>query len=195
MRIACPRCESVNTLPQVTINEILATGAGRLSCASCGRSYPLPSAVIDRVRQRAEPVPPPLPARPPVQPHRMAAPQAAYAMQPRYPRPPQGNPGLLSLFFGLALVIAAVLGLLALGRVVAGGTTHDPSAAIGDMVPFLGIIALGIAVFVVYLLPTWVAVARNHHNAMAIAAVNILFGWTFLGWGIAMVWSLTAVRH
>jgi hypothetical protein len=43
--------------------------------------------------------------------------------------------------------------------------------------------------------PTIVAYARAHHNAMAIFAFNLLLGWTGVGWAIALVWALTAVRN
>lgn len=46
-----------------------------------------------------------------------------------------------------------------------------------------------------YLLPGYIASHRNHHNANAIYALNILLGWTFLGWVIALIWSLTATRE
>jgi hypothetical protein len=48
------------------------------------------------------------------------------------------------------------------------------------------------AVIAIYFLPTLVASARNHNNSMAIFALNILLGWTFLGWVIAIVWALAA---
>lgn len=45
---------------------------------------------------------------------------------------------------------------------------------------------------VIYLTPALVAYGRNHVNTMAITALNILLGWTFLGWAAAFVWALTA---
>ena len=51
-----------------------------------------------------------------------------------------------------------------------------------------------IAILAVYFLPTIIAAIRVHHNGVAIAAVNVLFGWTVLGWCIALIWSLTATR-
>jgi ABC-type transport system involved in cytochrome c biogenesis permease component len=48
--------------------------------------------------------------------------------------------------------------------------------------------------FGIYLLPTWIAFSRQHHNRGAILALNLLLGWTFLGWVGALVWALTAVR-
>ncbi len=43
-----------------------------------------------------------------------------------------------------------------------------------------------------YLFPALVAAGRKHHNGNAITALNVLLGWTFIGWVVALVWSLTA---
>ncbi len=65
---------------------------------------------------------------------------------------------------------------------------HDGS----DWAVLLGVLALlGVAV---YLLPVSIAASRSHPNTMAIAALNILLGWTMLGWIAALVWALTAVE-
>jgi len=48
--------------------------------------------------------------------------------------------------------------------------------------------------FVMYALPLIVGFRRSHQNAAAIAVLNILTGWTFLGWVVAMVWACTATR-
>jgi len=45
-----------------------------------------------------------------------------------------------------------------------------------------------------YLLPSVIAYTRHHHNADAIFALNLLLGWTFLGWVVALVWSLTSTK-
>ena len=42
-----------------------------------------------------------------------------------------------------------------------------------------------------YFLPTVIAVLRKHHNVLALAAFNLLCGWTFVGWIACLVWSLT----
>jgi len=42
-------------------------------------------------------------------------------------------------------------------------------------------------------LPSIVAFVRGHHNRYAILILNILLGWTVVGWALALVWSLTAV--
>ncbi|WP_342594520.1 superinfection immunity protein [Salinicola lusitanus] len=41
-----------------------------------------------------------------------------------------------------------------------------------------------------YLLPTIIAAARHKRNVVAIGALNILLGWTLIGWVVALVWSL-----
>jgi hypothetical protein len=42
-----------------------------------------------------------------------------------------------------------------------------------------------------YFLPAISAECRGHHNATAILTLNLLLGWTGLGWMIAMVWAMT----
>jgi Superinfection immunity protein len=42
-------------------------------------------------------------------------------------------------------------------------------------------------------LPSIIAFVRRHHNRYAILALNVLLGWTLVGWAVALVWSLTAV--
>jgi hypothetical protein len=44
-----------------------------------------------------------------------------------------------------------------------------------------------------YLLPTFVAWRRGHHQAPAIFVLNLAFGWTVIGWIGAMIWANTAV--
>jgi hypothetical protein len=50
------------------------------------------------------------------------------------------------------------------------------------------------ALLFLYLLPTYIAYRRRHHQAAPIAVINICFGWTFLGWVAALAWSVSAVR-
>lgn len=45
-----------------------------------------------------------------------------------------------------------------------------------------------------YFIPSFVAGFRSHHNAGAIVALNVLLGWTLIGWVAALVWALTAVN-
>lgn len=47
----------------------------------------------------------------------------------------------------------------------------------------------------VYIFPYLVALVRRHHQRNAIFVLNLLLGWTVLGWVIALVWSMTAVHR
>ena len=40
-------------------------------------------------------------------------------------------------------------------------------------------------------LPTLVARSRNHPNTLPIFLVNLFFGWTFVGWMVALIWAST----
>lgn len=60
-----------------------------------------------------------------------------------------------------------------------------------NVVPALFMASIVIAV---YFVPSIVAHFRQHHNFAAIVATNVLLGWTALGWIVALVWALTAVR-
>lgn len=42
-----------------------------------------------------------------------------------------------------------------------------------------------------YLLPAYLAYTHDHHNTVAIFALNLLLGWTLIGWVAALVWALT----
>ena len=49
------------------------------------------------------------------------------------------------------------------------------------------IVIIGLAF---YFIPTIIAVARDHKNKAGIFVVNLLTGWTFLGWVGSLVWSV-----
>jgi Superinfection immunity protein len=46
-------------------------------------------------------------------------------------------------------------------------------------------------VLIIYFIPTLTAYLRNHRKLRAILVVNLLLGWTLLGWIAAFVWSFT----
>jgi len=51
-------------------------------------------------------------------------------------------------------------------------------------------ISLAVLIFTVYFLPTLIAFLRQHKNKLAIFLLNLLLGWTVLGWVISLVWSV-----
>ena len=54
----------------------------------------------------------------------------------------------------------------------------------------LGLIFL--ILFVLYLLPTVVALKRDHPSKGGIIVLNILLGWTFIGWVVSLAWAFSA---
>lgn len=55
----------------------------------------------------------------------------------------------------------------------------------------IGLALLGASL---YFAPTISACAEKKRNAVAIFALNLLLGWTLIGWVVAMVWSLCKDR-
>ena len=45
--------------------------------------------------------------------------------------------------------------------------------------------------FAFYCIPMCIAMFRNHQQMLAIIILNFFFGWTLLGWAVALVWSCT----
>lgn len=45
--------------------------------------------------------------------------------------------------------------------------------------------------FFLYFLPLIIAIMIGHKNALAISALNILTGWTMIGWVASLIWALT----
>lgn len=52
-------------------------------------------------------------------------------------------------------------------------------------------IALSVVSLFLYFLPAYLAYKNEHHNTVAIFTLNLLLGWTVLGWIAALVWALT----
>jgi hypothetical protein len=44
---------------------------------------------------------------------------------------------------------------------------------------------------VLYFIPSIAAKSNKHRNSDAILLVNFFFGWTVLGWLIALIWAFT----
>jgi len=51
-----------------------------------------------------------------------------------------------------------------------------------------GVIFL-ILMVMLYFLPALVAISNKKRNAAAVLVLNLVGGWTFLGWIIALVWA------
>ena len=47
----------------------------------------------------------------------------------------------------------------------------------------------------IYFLPWVIAILRDHHQNMAIGALNLFLGWTVIGWIVALEWSVTSTTR
>jgi hypothetical protein len=60
------------------------------------------------------------------------------------------------------------------------------------------LISLSIGFFIagiIYIIPSIVAFRRNHPNRWVILVINLAFGGTIIGWGIALVWAMRAAHR
>lgn len=79
---------------------------------------------------------------------------------------------------GLIGVIIVIVGVILECATNGGGA--------GLLFAIVGAIVMGI-----YFLPTTIADEKRHKNTTAIFVVNLFFGYTVIGWVIALVWALT----
>lgn len=53
----------------------------------------------------------------------------------------------------------------------------------------LGLLII-LSLFFMYFLPSFIAFNRKNPSAPGIFILNLVFGWTFLGWIVALIWAL-----
>jgi uncharacterized BrkB/YihY/UPF0761 family membrane protein len=98
----------------------------------------------------------------------------------------------------LALIVVVGLGYMAVS--VLSDVAKLPSSPAapsggGDFVlpdpisKLIAFIFLGICLCI-YFLPTIVAFRRQKRDCVAIGALNLLLGWTLIGWAVSLVWAL-----
>ncbi len=66
------------------------------------------------------------------------------------------------------------------------------SAGTGDLARASTFVVLALLGVALYLLPSAIAALRHHRDRTAVLALNVLAGWTAIGWLVALVWSLLA---
>jgi hypothetical protein len=54
-----------------------------------------------------------------------------------------------------------------------------------------GLVILALPILALYLIPTIIGFIRKKDNKMAILALNVLLGWSFIGWVVALVWAVS----
>jgi preprotein translocase subunit SecD len=65
----------------------------------------------------------------------------------------------------------------------------------GALAGGIGLVCVALIALLVYFLPAVVAGFRGHQNTAAIFILNLLLGWSFIGWVVALVWAFTEVRR
>lgn len=50
---------------------------------------------------------------------------------------------------------------------------------------------MAVILLLIYLLPTIIALCTSKRNWLAITVLNVLLGFTIIGWVVALIWSLT----
>jgi hypothetical protein len=78
-----------------------------------------------------------------------------------------------------------LVGALALAATPALAASSDGNAGAAIMIILITLAG--------YFFPTGVAAARGHHQTLAIFLLNLLLGWTGLGWIAALIWAATAI--
>ncbi|HVA07647.1 MAG TPA: superinfection immunity protein [Acidimicrobiales bacterium] len=72
----------------------------------------------------------------------------------------------------------------------AGRTVASVATGIGGVLTL--IILLGI---LLYFLPTIIGLFRHHHQRGSVFAINLLLGWTLIGWAVSLAMSMSAKRQ
>ncbi|QBX06824.1 superinfection exclusion protein [Burkholderia phage BcepSaruman] len=52
----------------------------------------------------------------------------------------------------------------------------------------------GAILIFMYFVPTYVAISREHHRVFGIAVLNLLTGWSALGWGATYIYAMESDR-
>jgi hypothetical protein len=93
----------------------------------------------------------------------------------------------------IGVVMTAILFLLILGGYWLPTIISMGFAAACETAPqILRVVVsvlVALIVFALYMAPTIDAVGRNHPHVGGIGVVNFFFGWTGLGWVLALIWS------
>lgn len=128
--------------------------------------------------------------------------------------PKQGRPGSLpSWVLILSLGVMVFAGLLAMAKTMerpkdpkdlsvmermrmeeaqAAGKEYQPeSDAVAEALKGMVMLALGAGGLALYLLPLLIASRKGHPYTTAITLINLVLGWTFLGWLGALIWAVS----
>jgi hypothetical protein len=63
------------------------------------------------------------------------------------------------------------------------------------IVTFLPLVIIGIPLLALYFIPALIAAARHSGKFWWILSVNLLLGWTAIGWVASLIWALREARY
>lgn len=61
----------------------------------------------------------------------------------------------------------------------------------GSAAAIIGILVFSIVGFLLYFLPSIIAVSKKKSNTAAIVVLNFFLGWSLIGWVVSLVWALS----
>lgn len=91
------------------------------------------------------------------------------------------------------IVLVLVAGIIAQAMVMTGFIKPVFSFSYSYATDMIVVSLSVVAACFIYMIPTCVAASRQHRNTVAIAVLNLFFGWTLLGFVGCLVWSLINV--
>jgi len=79
-----------------------------------------------------------------------------------------------------------------LNNQVVNNAINNAAVGLGALFAGLGIFLILITLFAIalYFVPTIIAVLRHSHLTLPVVLINVLLGWTLIGWVVALVMSL-----
>ena len=95
-----------------------------------------------------------------------------------FPKKSRGN--FLKNFFAVWGFFIAIIAILCI-------SANKDLPLSQDVFPLI-MLAIG---SLIYFIPTIIAGGRKKRNSGAIFVLNLLLGWTFIGWVVSLIWALT----
>lgn len=190
----------------------LSSGGKKVKCLMCGTPVEVPIVKTEKVEsserfgeslsshksqfQSPPPTPPPPPPPPKSEtPSGLEELAGIKNLSNQRREPPRSNEWtpmrVVATTCGIALVALYTLILLAIAARLLSGKTVGFER--GETLAALFLVPpICVACVVFYLLPSLVAYIRQHQNAVPILVINLVFGWTLVGWVGSLAWAFSS---
>ncbi len=92
--------------------------------------------------------------------------------------------------FNVAIAVISIITICFLMAIATNerSSANEISSSIAGAI--LGVLGIAIGA-IIYFLPSLIARDKKKKNTQAIFTLNLLTGWTFIGWVVAIVWAVT----